>query len=68
MIIKYRSFYIVISIYFGSVPKNKSGHYYSRTFSYIEEGYKITNRIFSEKNKISTIFFLIISPDDKTNF
>ena len=26
---------IAISIYFGSVPKNKSGHYYSKTFSYI---------------------------------
>jgi hypothetical protein len=49
---------IAISIYFGSVPKNKSGHYYSRTFSYIEEGYKITNRIFSEKNKISNWFFI----------
>jgi lysophospholipase L1-like esterase len=49
---------IAISIYFGCVPKNKSGHYYSRTFSYIEEGYKITNRIFPEKNKISNWFFI----------
>ena len=49
---------IVISIYFGSVPKKRSGHYYSRTFSYIEKGYKITNRIFSEKNKISNWFFI----------
>ena len=49
---------IAISIYFGSVPKNKSGHYYSKTFSYIEEGYKIRNRIFSEKNKISNWFFI----------
>ena len=49
---------IAISIYFGSVPKNISGHYYSRTFSYIEEGNKIINRIFSEKNKISNWFFI----------
>ena len=49
---------IAISIYFGSVPKKKSGHYYSQTFSYIEEGNKITNRIFSEKNKISNWFFI----------
>jgi len=49
---------ISISIYFGSVPKNKSGHYYSRTFSYIEKGYKITNKKFSEKNKISNWFFI----------
>ena len=49
---------IAISIYFGSVPKNKSGHYNSKTFSYIEEGYKIKNRIFSEKNKISNWFFI----------
>ena len=32
---------IAIAIYLGSVPKNKSGHYYSRAFSYIEEGNKI---------------------------
>lgn len=43
---------IAISIYFGSVPKKISGHYYSRTASYIEEGNKIIYRIFSEKNKI----------------
>jgi lysophospholipase L1-like esterase len=49
---------IAISIYFGSVPKHKSGHYYSKTFSYIEKGYKIKNRIFSEKNKISNWFFI----------
>jgi len=49
---------VTISIYFGSVPKNKSGHLYSRTYSYIEEGNKITNRIFSEKNKISNWFFI----------
>ena len=49
---------IAISIYFGSVPKIKSGHFYSRTFSYIEEGNKIANRIFSEKNKISNWFFI----------
>jgi len=49
---------IAISIYFGSVPKNKSGHNYSRTFSYIEEGNKIINKIFSEKYKISNWFFI----------
>lgn len=49
---------IAISIYFGSVPKNISGHNYSRTFSYIEEGNKIKNRAFSEKNKISNWFFI----------
>ena len=49
---------IAISIYFGSVPKNISGHYYSKTFSYIEEGNKIANRIFSEKNIISNWFFI----------
>ena len=49
---------IAISIYFGSVPKNISGHYYSRTFSYIEKENKIINRIFSEKNKISNWFFI----------
>jgi lysophospholipase L1-like esterase len=49
---------VAISIYFGSVPKNKSGHYSSRTFSYIEEGNKITNRKFSEKNKKSSYFFI----------
>ena len=49
---------VAISIYFGSVPKNKLGHYSSRTFSYIEEGNKITNRKFSEKNKKSSYFFI----------
>jgi hypothetical protein len=49
---------IVISIYFGSIPKNISEYYYSRTFSYIKEGNKIINRIISEKNKISNWFFI----------
>ena len=49
---------IAISIYFGSVPKNKSGQYSSRTFSYIEEGNKIANSIFSEKHKKSSWFFI----------
>jgi len=49
---------IAISIYFGSVQKNISGHYYSRTFSYIEEGNKIINRIFSEKIKLEIGFFI----------
>ena len=49
---------IAISIYFGSVPKNKSGHYSSKTFSYIEEGNKIANSIFSEKHKKSSWFFI----------
>ena len=49
---------VAISIYFGSVPKNKSGHYSSRTFSYIDKGNKIENRIFSEKNKKSSWFFI----------
>lgn len=43
---------IAISIYFGSVPKNISRHYYSRTASYIEEGNKIKYRKFSEKIKL----------------
>jgi lysophospholipase L1-like esterase len=49
---------IAISIYFGSVPKHKSGHYSSKTFSYMEEGNKIANSRFSEKNKKSSWFFI----------
>jgi len=49
---------VAISIYFGSVPKKKTGHYSSRTYSYIEKGNTITNRIFSEKNKKSSWFFI----------
>ena len=38
---------IEISIYFGSVPKAISGHYYSLTYSYIEIGNKINKKIFT---------------------
>ena len=46
---------IAIAIYLGSVPKNKSGHYYSRAFSYIEEGNKIE---YFQKNIKLVIGFL----------
>ena len=49
---------IAISIYLGSVPKKLSGHGYSYTYSYIEEGNKINKKIFSDKNKVGSMYFI----------
>ena len=49
---------IAISIYFGETPQNLSGHPGSRTFSFIEEGNKIHNEVFSRENKIDHWYFI----------
>ena len=49
---------IAISIYFGKVPQEISGHLLSRTYSYFEKGYKIRKRLFSNKKKISHWYFI----------
>ena len=48
---------IAISIYFGEIPQNLSGHTGSKTFSFIEEGNKIHNEVFSTENKIDHWYF-----------
>lgn len=42
---------VAISIFFGMVPTNLTSHAGSRTFSFIEEGNKITEKKFSDKYK-----------------
>ena len=49
---------IAISIYLGSVPKKLSGHDYSYTYSYIEKGYKINKKHFSNSNKVAHLYFI----------
>ena len=49
---------IAITIYFGKVPTELSGHSYSLTYSYIEKGNKITKKKFSERNKVDHLFFI----------
>lgn len=49
---------IAISIYFGSVPKQLSGHEYSFTYSYIEKGNTINKKKFSDRNKIAHSYFI----------
>ena len=49
---------IAISIYFGSVPRELSGHNYSLTYSYIERGNTIKKRKFSNKYKVAHSYFI----------
>ena len=50
--------YIAISIYFGSVPNELTGHYLSLTFSYFEKGDKTQKRVFSHHNKVAHWYFI----------
>ena len=43
---------VAITIYFGSVPEEITGHDTSMTYSFIEEGNSINNDYFSTENKI----------------
>ena len=60
---------VSISIFFGSVPDEYTGHEASMTNSFIDEGNKINNKIISTKNKISHYYFIslleILSPTKK---
>ena len=49
---------VAISIYFGIVPKDLTGHGNSITNSFIEEGDKIANNIFSSENKTPHWYFV----------
>ena len=49
---------IAISIFFGKVPSNLTGHIFSITNSYIEKGNKINEEKFSSDNKIEHWFFI----------
>ena len=49
---------VSISIFFGQVPSEYTGHEASMTNSFIEEGNKINNVNFSTKNKISHYYFI----------
>ena len=49
---------ITISIYFGLVPKEFTGHEASMTDSFIEEGNKVNNTVFSTRNKVSHYYFI----------
>ena len=49
---------IAISIYFGETPSDLSGHTNSRTNSFIEEGNRIYEQVFSKVNKIAHWYFI----------
>ena len=49
---------VAISIYFGKVPNEYTGHEASMTYSFIEEGNKVNNVIISTKNKIAHYYFI----------
>lgn len=49
---------VAISIYFGSVPEEITGHDTSMTYSFIEEGDKINNINISTENKVARYFFI----------
>jgi lysophospholipase L1-like esterase len=49
---------IAVSIFFGSVPKELSGHAYSLTYSYIETGNKVQNKKFNIRNKVDHWYFI----------
>lgn len=49
---------IAITIYFGIVPNEITGHGNSITNSFIEEGNKINSQIFSSENKIPHWYFV----------
>ena len=49
---------VAITIYFGSVPEEITGHDTSMTYSFIEEGNSINNDNFSTENKIPRYFFI----------
>ena len=49
---------VAISIYFGKVPNEFTGHEASMTNSFIEEGNKVNNAIISTKNKIAHYYFI----------
>ena len=49
---------LAISIYFGQVPSDITGHIYSLTNSFIEKGNKINEEIFSSENKTEHWYFI----------
>ena len=44
---------VAISIFFGEVPQKLTSHAGSRTFSFFEEGNKVKEKKFSDKNKVA---------------
>jgi lysophospholipase L1-like esterase len=57
---------VVISIFFGKVPSDITGHIYSITNSFIEKGNKINEEKFCDEYKVSHWYFIsnieIVSP------
>jgi len=49
---------VAISIYFGKVPNEYTGHEASMTYSFIEEANKVNNAIISTQNKIAHYYFI----------
>ena len=62
---------ITISIFFGNVPNDITGHKHSLTNSYIEKGNKINEEIFSNEYIITHWYFIsnieLVSEKDKVN-
>ena len=61
---------VAISIYFGSVPEEITGHDTAMTYSFVEEGNSINNINISSENKVARYFFIslleIVSPVKKS--
>lgn len=49
---------VAISIYFGSTPKEITGHSHSQTFSFFEEGNKINKKQFSKDIRVTHWYIL----------
>lgn len=49
---------VAVSIYFGDMPEKLTSHAGSRTFSFIEEGYKINEKKFTDKFKTAHWYVL----------
>ena len=49
---------VAISIYFGVMPNEITGHSHSQTFSFLEEGNKINNKQFSQDFKVTHWYVL----------